>query len=81
MPSYKVKEKGFFGGVFRVPGGKHDPVVTANPIPKNKMPSWLEEIKPSTKTSAGRKKAAAKVTEPNESKDDFMGKDEDVETL
>jgi hypothetical protein len=73
MPSYKVKEKGFFGGVLREPGGKHDPVVTSKPL--KPVPSWLEEIK---STPAQQRK---KTTKPKEKVEDFMGDDGGVETL
>ena len=77
MPSYKVLEKGFYGGVLRVPGGPHDPVVTSSPIAKAAMPSWLEEIKAPT----SRKKAAEKVTVANSSAEDFIGDESGIETL
>jgi len=82
MPQYKVKEPGFFGGILRTPGGRHDPVVTAAPITKKDLPEWLEEIVPETSPN----KKAATVTKPNEKVSDFMGdtkKDDDsgLETL
>jgi len=81
MPSYKVLDKGFYGGVFRVPGGPHDPVITPAPIPKGEVPSWLELIKEETKTAKSRKAAAEKVTVPNASPSDFTEDDDGVETL
>lgn len=73
MPSYKVLSAGFFGGVYRSPGSKHDPVVTEKPL--NPVPRWLEEIKFS---AADQKK---KTTVSNAKKEDFMGSDPDVQTL
>jgi len=81
MPEYKVLKPGFFGSIFREPGGRHDPIVTAKPIPKAKMPSWVEEIKVKKQTASERKAAAAAVTTPNENSDNFMGEEKDVETL
>ncbi len=71
MPEYKVLENGFYGGVFRVPGGRHDPVKTSKPI--KKVPSWLELIK-DRKTP---KQKAAAVNVPNEKVSDFMGDKDD----
>jgi len=73
MPKYRVKSPGFFGGVLREPGGKHDPVVTSKPIPKKEMPSWLELVKEDPK-----KKNTA---EPNDTVDSFMGDEDGVQTL
>lgn len=82
MPKYKVLKPGFFGGIFRTPGGKHDPVVTAKPIPKTKMGTWLEEVvPPKPLTKAEQKKAAAAEDKTNENENDFMGDDPGVETL
>lgn len=79
MPKYKVLKPGFFGGIFREPGGRHDPVVTAKPIPKKEQPSWLELMKASAKKKDD-------VTTPNDTPDSFMGDKADdddagVETL
>lgn len=73
MPSYKVLKPGFFGGVYRAPGSKHDPVVTDKPL--KPVPNWLEEIKFS---AADQKK---KVTKTNTKPEDFMGDDPDIQTL
>ena len=79
MPKYKVLKKGFFGGVLREPGGKHDPVITSKPFPKNETPSWLKLM---TKADESRAAKAAEVTVPNEGVEDFMGDDDpDVETM
>ena len=72
MPKYKVLEKGFYGGILREPGGRHDPVVTSKAIPKAKMPSWLEEIKPGKNNKASENK-------PNEDVANFLGEDETAE--
>lgn len=77
MPRYKVTQPGFYGGIFRTPGGKHDPVVTAAPISAKKLPSWLEEIKEDS--SPAKKRGQA--TQPNEKPADFMGgQDQDNES-
>jgi len=81
MPKYKVKETGFFGGVLRVPGGRHDPVVTAKPIPTKEIPSWLELMKVETKTKKQKGEAASSVTEPNADSSDFLGGEDGVETF
>lgn len=83
MPSYKVKQTGFYGGVLRTPGGKHDPVVTGKAIAKKDLPSWLEEIK--------EKPNRASKKQPNDTVESFLGDDEkpaqktgvdaDIETL
>ena len=44
MPKYKVKRKCFYGGIYRVPGGPHDPVVTVAPIKNLTKNSSLELI-------------------------------------
>ena len=88
MARYRVKEPGFFGGILRTPGGKHDPIVTARPIPKKKLPSWLEEIDEEAEAAVhqANDEAAAQVTadqmanaddehELNETPEDFMGDD------
>lgn len=82
MPKYKVLKPGFFGGVFRTPGGPHDPVITAQPFKKGACPSWLELLK----TPAKKKKPANDTTVPNdtlESITDINPDDNDsgVETL
>lgn len=71
MPSYKVKQQGFFGGVLRVPGGRHDPVVTSKAIPKKDLPGWLEEIKEKPSKTTEKKVNATTA--------DFMGDDEKAE--
>jgi len=71
MPEYKVLKPGFWGGIFRVPDGRHDPVVTAAPI-KN-LPSWLEEIKSDEDPKVRR----GKVTKPNETPADFLGEQQE----
>lgn len=80
MPKYKVLENGYFGGIFRTPGGRHDPVVTSKPFPKGKIPNWLEEVKEDKKKKTNKEKAAD-VTEPNESATDFLGEEDGVEVL
>lgn len=70
MPKYEVLKPGFLGGVFREPGGKHDPVITSAPL--KKVPSWLAEIKP----EADPVKKRGQVTKPNEKVADFMGEQE-----
>jgi hypothetical protein len=74
MPKYRVLKTGFYGTVLRVPGGKHDPVVTSKPIPKKELPSWLELIKDDGKVKN-------EVTEPNDTVDSFMGDEDGVKTL
>lgn len=82
MPEYKVLSPGFWGGTYRTPGGRHDPVVTASPIAKKDLPSWLEPITgpAPAKRAAAKKTAAAKKEQETEAKLDFTG-DDDVETL
>jgi hypothetical protein len=74
MPKYRVLANGFFGGIFRTPGGRHNTVVTSKPFPKGKTPKWLELVK--------EEKSNKSVNVPNEKASDFMGESEDgVETL
>lgn len=42
MLKYKIKEACFIGGVYRLPGGKHDPYVTSEPL--KKVPKAIELI-------------------------------------
>ena len=60
MPKYKVLRPCFHGGIHRVPGGKHDPVVTASPIKGLKSTSALELIKPETAAQKKKRLAAEK---------------------
>ena len=60
MPKYKVLRPCFHGGIHRVPGGKHDPVVTASPIKGLKSTSALELIKPETAAQKKKRIAAEK---------------------
>ena len=81
MPKYRVLEAGFYADIYRTPGGRHDPVVTAKPIAKKDLPSWLEPIE-ETRTKPAAKKAAAKKAEKTEQALDFIGEENDgVETL
>ena len=65
MPKYSVIETGFFGGILRVPGGDHDPVVTAEPL--KPIPSWLKKyVEPKMK----------KEKTQDDLKDQFTGKAE-----
>jgi hypothetical protein len=84
MAKYRVKEPGFYGGIYREPGGKHDPVVTARPIPRKKLPSWLEEVDEEAEAAARQEidDANADATQTqieesekqlNETPEDFMG--------
>ena len=49
MPSYKVIEKGFYGGRIYDPNGKRNVLHTDKPFPKKnnkeQIPSWLKLIK------------------------------------
>lgn len=62
MPRYKVKSPGYYGSILRIPGSKHDPVVTPEPL--DPVPSWLEPIeeevaKPKRVTRGAKKKVVA----------------------
>lgn len=75
MPEYKVKQPGFFGGVFRIPDGPHDPVVTATPL--KVIPSWLELVD----KAAPKPGKANKPLKPNDTPASFIDskdKDNDV---
>jgi hypothetical protein len=62
MPSYKVIEKGFYGGRIYDPHGKRRVLHTDKPFPKKnnkeQVPSWLEPIT-NTETAAEKKKREA----------------------
>lgn len=64
MPSYKVKEKGFFNGKIYDPRGKRPVLHTEKPFEydkskkREKVPSWLERIKDETAAEAKARKAA-----------------------
>lgn len=40
MPAYKVLAEGFHDGIYRIPDGDHDPVITKKKL--NPCPGWLE---------------------------------------
>lgn len=65
MPSYKVKEKGFFGGRIYDPEGKRRVLHTDKPFPsKNKKeqhPSWLEPIKAETAEQKAAREAESEA--------------------
>ncbi|WP_221897385.1 hypothetical protein [Bathymodiolus japonicus methanotrophic gill symbiont] len=42
MPAYRVLEDGFHDGVYRTPGGEHDPVITKKKLMP--CPDWLEYV-------------------------------------
>lgn len=63
MPSYRVKEKGFFDGRIYDPNGKRPVLVVDKPFTKKNMPSWVEPIKETTTQSKARQTAAKKQTE------------------
>ena len=63
MPSYKVLQKGFYGGRQYDPAGKRPVLHTDKPFPskggKEQVPSWLEATaKPETPAQAKTRKAA-----------------------
>lgn len=63
MPSYKVLQKGFYGGRQYDPAGKRPVLHTDKPFPskggKEQVPSWLEATaKPETAAQAKARKAA-----------------------
>ena len=62
MPSYKVLQKGFYGGRQYDPAGKRPVLHTDKPFPskggKEQVPSWLEAIKSETPAKAKARKAA-----------------------
>lgn len=63
MPSYKVLQKGFYGGRQYDPAGKRPVLHTDKPFPskdgKEQVPSWLEATaKPETPAQAKARKAA-----------------------
>lgn len=62
MPSYKVLQKGFYGGRQYDPAGKRPVLHTDKPFPskggKEQVPSWLEAIKSETPAQAKARKAA-----------------------
>jgi|TARA_Y100000310_G_scaffold127563_1_gene126692 hypothetical protein len=45
MPSYRVKQKGYYGGKIYDPEGKRRTLVVDKPFDKKTMPSWVEPIK------------------------------------
>lgn len=72
MPRYRVKEKGFFDNVLRVPGTPSEIVVTAKPL--KPVPRWMEEIKesvakPKRVKRQGRQKIVADPKPDNPSPD------------
>lgn len=64
MPSYKVIEKGFYGGRIYDPNGKRRVLHTDKPFPKKnnkeQVPSWLELIKSETAAEKKKREAAEK---------------------
>lgn len=42
MPAYNVLDDGFHDGIYRTPGGDHDPVITSKKL--NPCPDWLEYV-------------------------------------
>jgi hypothetical protein len=62
MPSYKVKSKGFFGGVLYGPGSRRRVLDTESPFPsvdgKEDVPAWLEAIAVETPSQARARKSA-----------------------
>jgi DNA-directed RNA polymerase alpha subunit len=61
MPQYKVKQgqKGFFGGILYDSEGKRPFIVTDKPIPKDKIPNWVEPVKKKEISEAAQKQADA----------------------
>ena len=64
MPSYKVIEKGFYGGRIYDPNGKRRVLHTDKPFPKKnnkeQVPSWLEPLKSETAAEKKKREAAEK---------------------
>jgi len=77
MPIYDVTAPGFWGGVHRTPNGKNNTVVTAKPIPKDKVPAWL---KPASKAKSA-KAESAKIDNPPSFVDDDDDNKGGLETL
>jgi len=92
MPSYKVKEKGFFDGMLYDPDGKRH--ILHTDVELESVPKWLEPIKSETPVQAKKRKASdakANKAASDKAADDrkdiaeasFMGSGEssNVETL
>ena len=62
MPSYRVKEKGFFDGKMFDPEGKRPILTVDKPFTKKNMPSWVEPIKETAAQSKARQAAEKKAT-------------------
>lgn len=72
MPSYKVLQKGFYGGRQYDPSGKRPVLHTDKPFPskcgKEQVPSWLEAIAKSETPAQAKARKAAETKAANAAK-------------
>lgn len=77
MPSYKVIQKGYFGGKLYDPEGKRKVLKVEKPFGKKDIPSWVEPIK-DVKETAAEKKAREKSEKEQAEKDAQNKRDVDA---
>ena len=82
MPSYKVLQKGFFGGRLYDPAGKRPVLHTDKPFPlKNKVeqvPSWLEPITKAETPAQAKARKAAETKAANAAKKEAEQNQKDI---